>query len=70
MRFTIIVPGVWIRGVDQDSDFTQQITGPSFGLSPHSTKQQVIDAWAEHNWTLVAQVDINGAWVFVVDRPA
>ena len=69
MRFTILVPGLWIRGIDRDGDFTQQITGPSFGLTVNSTKQQVIDAWANHNWTLIAQVDVSGAWIFVVDRP-
>jgi len=69
MRFTILVPGVWIRGIDRDGDFTDRLIGPSFGLTVNSTKQQVIDAWANHNWTLIAQVDVSGAWVFVVDRP-
>ena len=69
MRFTILVPGLWIRGIDRDGDFTEQITGPSFGLTVNSTKQQVIDAWAQHNWALISQVDVSGAWIFVVDRP-
>lgn len=70
MRVTVLVPGKWIRATDDDgSDLTPQITGPSFGLSANSTKQQVIDEWAEHDWELIAQCDCGGASMFVVDRP-
>ena len=69
MRFTILVPGQWIRATDEDgSDLTPQITGPSFGLSANSTKQEVIDAWAAHDWPLVGECDGGGASVFIVDR--
>jgi hypothetical protein len=65
------VPGKWIRATDDDgSDLTPLITGSSFGLSANSTSQQVIDAWANHDWKLVGQGDVSGASVFVVDRPA
>jgi hypothetical protein len=71
MRVTVLVPGKWIRATDDDgSDLTPLITGPSFGLSANSTKQQVIQAWADHNWALTAQCDCGGASMFVVNRPA
>ena len=69
MRVTVLVPGKWIRATDDDgSDLTPQITGSSFGLSANSTKQQVIEAWAQHNWALIEQCDCGGASIFVVDR--
>ena len=70
MRVTVLVPGKWIRATDDDgSDLTPQIVGPSFGLSANSTKQQVIEAWAQHGWPLVEQCDCGGASIFVVNRP-
>src|SRR5215510_4922538 len=69
MRVTVLVPGKWIRATDDDgSDLTPEITSPSFGLNANSTKQQVIDAWAQHNWKLIGQCDSASASLFVVDR--
>jgi hypothetical protein len=69
MRVTVLVPGKWIRATDDDgSDLTPDITSPSFGLNANSTKQQVIDAWAQHDWKLTGQCDSAGASLFVVDR--